>query len=226
MLHSHRIRPFHALVFAITGSSAACSPTATPDDMSQAETGGFAALGGAFVGGAASGGTGGTVSSGGALSASGGAQAISGGSTSTGGNPLVGGASAGGASAGGAQGDGGQGTGGATPAASWVDIKYMLNASCASCHGPGAKVNLSPDDSPNEQLHRTMTTYKVPECGNALLVSPGHPEDSAFLKLLNLECTKDGEPFIMPQSCGIAPCFPEDWMQRITLWIEGGALAQ
>lgn len=72
-------------------------------------------------------------------------------------------------------------------------------------------------------LHTELTSYLVPECEGHPLVTPGDPTKSSILKLIKAECSKNGEPFFMPVTCGEPPCFPEDWVQSISLWIAAGA---
>jgi hypothetical protein len=105
----------------------------------------------------------------------------------------------------------------------------MINTGCAGCHTPPAVPNLRPEDTVDTLspiLHETLTTYRVKECGDALLVAPGDPDSSALFMLLNGECTKDGKLFLMPETCGVTPCFPPDWMDAFTEWVLAGAPAE
>jgi hypothetical protein len=229
-------RALSALFPAVAIAWTACSEA--PPSQEDGSGGSASATGGGIgaSGGSASGGTPGTggsaiggANTGGGLGSTGGG-AIGGGGGSGGGAIGVGGlGNTGGSGIGGAPGGGSPGAGGGPAAASWADLNYMLNTGCAGCHSLKPGLYLVPDDGvegANEALHSTLTSFQVQECNNEPLVTPGDPTKSAILKLLNAECTKDGQPFFMPVTCGAPPCFPQDWVGGISLWIEAGAPRQ
>lgn len=190
-------------------------------------SGGFPSTGG-VTGGSPSGGnaTGGT--SGGApftggqssVSGAGGSGGVLAGAPGGGGSPETGGMTSGGgadATAGG--GAGGASTGGAISQdpVSFQTITQIMTRNCtvSSCHRPGR----NPSFTNASTLHNTLMTFNEAAC-NTPLVTPGDPDRSAVLSIVEGECGL----FRMPPTCFDAPCIPVDDIQTFTAWVLQGAL--
>jgi hypothetical protein len=130
----------------------------------------------------------------------------------------VGGAGAAGAA--GAAGGGG-GASAVLVEPTFATVRRVVEMSCfgAPCHDePGNPLQMKPLD----QLVTKLSSHTTQDCGPAL--TPGNPEQSAFLRLLKAEC---GGTARMP----LGKCFddadpgcvlPED-IAAIQKWIENGA---
>jgi hypothetical protein len=191
-------------------------------------TGGLSSSGGtpsANTGGLKTGGTGGTLSNGGSSgmktgTATGGSAGMktsgtTGGSgVSTGGRGSLG---TGGRSSGvgGSTSSGGSasGTGGGA-AVAFSAVGSIVGMRCSSCHG-----FTMPTLQNNAMLRNTLTSTRVPECGNNPLVTPNDTSKSAILMLVNRMCTG----VVMPLGCNMTPCIPAAEVTTITNWINAGA---
>lgn len=169
--------------------------------------------------------------------------------TSTGGassggssNPGVGGT--GGTAAGGTS-SGGSGTGGDVGIViepSFETLKLVIsghrpdvNCAASDCHSGGhdhaaVPLRLIVDD----ELYTELTTHVSVKCGNMPVVDPGHPENSALVKLLKGPC-EDVDPPEKPIPRMPYGCFEDEWennciadeyIAAIEQWIADGAPEQ
>jgi hypothetical protein len=113
-------------------------------------------------------------------------------------------------------------------AATWDNVKLVLTGThpaCNSsiCHGGNGKVSLGFPVSNDNQLYAVLTQYVSTACDNMVLVSPGHPEASALVKVLKGPCS-DAVPR-MPNGCTEADgnCVPDDYIAAVEQWIAEGA---
>lgn len=180
-------------------------------------TSGSTATGGAS-GSTATGGTSGSTATGGtAGSATGGSAGATGGSA-------TGGAGNGGISGAAGSSAGTAGTGSVTPV-TWQEASLAIAGSCAKtmCHNGSQDPPLLAIPAQTQYMALT-STYTVSTCGTATkLVVPNDVANSAILKLVNGECSLDGEPFLMPGDCATAPCLPAAQIATLRNWILSGA---
>ncbi|WP_437276614.1 hypothetical protein WME90_35980 [Sorangium sp. So ce375] len=118
------------------------------------------------------------------------------------------------------------GTGGGDPAvpATFETVRAVVaQTGCAdaTCHNGEAKPTLQDDDA----LYETLTTYISEGCGDIPVVTPGKPEESALVKLINGTCEGVER---MPRGCNPAPgpentCLPQAYIDAIEQWIADGA---
>lgn len=99
----------------------------------------------------------------------------------------------------------------------WTATSYRVGALCGNsiCHNGIELFSLMED----EDLHDTLLSQEVEQCGNVPLVNPGHPEQSALIMLTTREC---GD-FVMPEGCGTPICLPDYWLPELKEWIRKGA---
>jgi hypothetical protein len=77
------------------------------------------------------------------------------------------------------------------------------------------------DDS---NLYTNLTTYMVAACGNIPVVTPGHPEKSALIMVLQAGCgTGTTAVPRMPLDCMADGCEPDNYVAAISQWIANGA---
>ncbi|HSC89754.1 MAG TPA: hypothetical protein VLC09_20885 [Polyangiaceae bacterium] len=109
---------------------------------------------------------------------------------------------------------------GGTAGPSYEGVALSIERSCAtqSCHGAEEEPHIANDGTLPAFLLGTL----VEECAGLPLVTPGQPESSALLKLVNRDC---GELF-MPENCTRDPCLPDDTIATWTEWILAGAPMQ
>ena len=134
------------------------------------------------------------------------------------------------------RGAGGTGNAGASAGATaesaqaptWDNVKLVLTGThpaCNSsiCHGGNGKVSLGFPVTNDAQLYAVLTQYVSKDCGNEVLVSPGHPEASALVKVLKGPCS-DKVPR-MPNGCTAQDenCVPDDYIAAVEQWIADGA---
>ncbi|WP_437680043.1 hypothetical protein [Sorangium sp. So ce131] len=139
---------------------------------------------------------------------------------------------------------GGTGTGGATSAsssasgtggggsqieASFATVRQVfVGAHCAdsSCHNGEAKPTLQDSTMQDDDtLYTILTTYVSEACGNIPIVTPGDPERSALVKILNGPCGEIGR---MPNGCVSEPvteysCLDPAYIDAIERWVAAGA---
>ncbi|HEX2658026.1 MAG TPA: hypothetical protein VHU40_07125 [Polyangia bacterium] len=183
------------------------------------DPGGQSGSGGSGSGGSGSGGSG-SGGSGSGGSSSGGSG--SGGSGS--GGSHSGGSSSGGSGSGGS----GSGSGGSCAASStsstatFAQMKVVIGFYCGGtgCHNAGQAPDLFPKD--DATLYKTLTEYKVKDCGNRVLVKPCAPEESAFYRVQSGSMTCDPVPR-MPFGCGVGSCTSDDDLEDVRQWIAKGA---
>lgn len=189
-----------------SGGSSGGTPAAT--------SGGTKATGGS-LGSSAGGSSGGSTSPG---SSGGSSFGTTGGrSSSTGGRSGFGtggrGSGGSGGSAPGGSSSGGKATGGGA-AVAFSMVGSIVQDRCSSCHG-----FTMPLLQNNAMLRNTLTSTRVPECGNNPLVTPNDPSKSAVLMLVNRMCGM----LVMPAGCGMTPCIPAAEVTTLTNWINAGA---
>ena len=88
----------------------------------------------------------------------------------------------------------------------------------ASCHAAGGT---APPDNPlslsiDDNLYTRLTTHISKNCGNVPVVNPGHPDQSALIKVLKEGC--DPTPR-MPYQCSGDGCIPDDYIAAVAQWI-------
>ena len=112
--------------------------------------------------------------------------------------------------------------------ATWDTIKLVLTGThppCNSsiCHGGNGKVSLGFPVNDDAQLYTVLTQYVSKACDDMVLVSPGHPEASALVKVLKGPCS-DQVPR-MPNGCtdDAGNCVPDDYIAAVEQWIADGA---
>lgn len=131
---------------------------------------------------------------------------------------------------GGAGGSTGSGGNGAIPP-TFDTVKLVLQGggaimpcAAAPCHArggmapPGNPLTLQNDD----QLYGNMLGYVSRACGNVKLVDPGHPDQSALIKILSGPC---GTTPRMPYMCSGDACIPDDYVAALAQWIASCAPA-
>ena len=101
-------------------------------------------------------------------------------------------------------------------------VKTNINFYCGGpgCHNEGQKPNLFPAD--DDTLYRTLTEYKVEDCGGRVLVKPCAPEESAFYRSQTDPTMCDPLPR-MPFNCGPGRCTDPSDLEDIRQWIANGA---
>jgi hypothetical protein len=157
-----------------------------------------------------------------------GAAAMSGGGTGGNGNTAAAG-NVGGAGTPNTAGTSGDGASVSDVPATWDTLKLVLTGThppCNSsiCHNGNGKVSLGFPVANDDQLYSVLTQYVSMACDNLVLVVPGHPEQSALVKVLKGPCS-DQVPR-MPNGCTDADgnCVPDDYIAAVEQWITNGAL--
>jgi hypothetical protein len=138
-----------------------------------------------------------------------------------------GGSGSGGSGSGGS-GSGGSGSGGScssssgSSSATFSQMKVVIGFYCggAGCHNENQAPNLFPDN--DATLYRTLTEYKVKDCGGRVLVKPCAPEESAFYRVQTSSAMCDPVPR-MPFGCGEGSCTSADDLEDVRQWIARGA---
>ena len=115
-----------------------------------------------------------------------------------------------------------------TEPATWDTIKLVLTGThppCNSsiCHGGNGKVSLGFPVGNDDQLYSVLTQFVSKACDNMVLVVPGHPEQSALVKVIKGPCSTDVPR--MPNGCTEADgnCVPDDYIAAVEQWIADGA---
>jgi len=93
----------------------------------------------------------------------------------------------------------------------------------ADCHGPGGPNPLQYWVQDDDKLYDTLTHHVSVECGNVPVVTPGHPERSAIVKVLKGPCSTKVPQ--MPNGCTPESnnCLPVEYVAAIERWIALGA---
>jgi hypothetical protein len=203
--------------------------------------------------GMSAGGQSGGPPSGGGLSGMGGLGGMGGDSAAgrSAGGRSAGGRAAGGDSAGGMSGAGtagsgmagagtaGMGTAGTGTAGTssedpfpptFENLKFVLQApipacTASDCHGLNGPNVFQMTTRNDDFLYESLTTHYSVNCGMTVVV-PGHPEQSALVKIIKGECvgpcTTTGR---MPKDCTpeMETCLPDDMISSIEKWILAGA---
>lgn len=93
----------------------------------------------------------------------------------------------------------------------------------ADCHGPGGPNPLQYWVKDDDKLYETLTHHVSVDCGNIPVVTPGHPERSAIVKVLKGPCSKKVPQ--MPNGCTPESnnCLPAEYVAAIERWIALGA---
>ena len=93
----------------------------------------------------------------------------------------------------------------------------------ADCHGPGGPNPLQYWVKDDDKLYATLTRHVSVECGNLPVVTPGHPERSAIVKVLKGPCSSKVPQ--MPNGCTPEAnnCLPAEYVAAIERWIALGA---
>jgi hypothetical protein len=93
----------------------------------------------------------------------------------------------------------------------------------ADCHGPGGPNILQYPVGDADKLYGVLTSHVSVECGNIPVVTPGHPERSALVKVLKGPCS--GKVPQMPNGCTPEAnnCLPAEYVAAIERWIALGA---
>lgn len=142
-----------------------------------------------------------------------GAAPAAGGSTSSGGSASGGSTSGGGSASGGA----GSSSGGQAAAVDFREVATLVHTSCGAkvCHGQDEEPRLIDDGS----LPDTLLGTVVEDCGNVPLVTPGNPDASALILLVERRCGA----LVMPDGCRRTPCLAPERIQVWADWITAGA---
>ena len=120
----------------------------------------------------------------------------------------------------------------AAPTLTFGEIDYLiLTRSCANviCHTGAPYFEPVLSGGGGGDLHETLMTWTVEECGGQPLVVPGDPENSALIKLIRRECEPivveaTGEVFeSMPPFCTDPICIHQDDYDALVAWINAGA---
>lgn len=93
----------------------------------------------------------------------------------------------------------------------------------ADCHGPGGPNPLQYPVNDGDKLYAVLTQHVSAECGNMKVVTPGHPERSALVKVLKGPCSSKVPQ--MPNGCTPEAnnCLPPEYVAAIERWIALGA---
>jgi hypothetical protein len=93
----------------------------------------------------------------------------------------------------------------------------------ADCHGPGGPNKLQYTVKDGDKLYDVLTHHVSVECGNIPVVTPGHPEKSALVKVLKGPCSPKLPQ--MPNGCvpEMNNCLPANYVAAIEQWIALGA---
>jgi len=93
------------------------------------------------------------------------------------------------------------------------------NRKARALHAAGVPRLFPADD---DTLYRTLTEYKVEDCGGRVLVKPCAPEESAFYRSQTDPTMCDPLPR-MPFNCGPGRCTDPSDLEDIRQWIANGA---
>jgi hypothetical protein len=142
-----------------------------------------------------------------------------------------GGMSSGGMSSGGMSAGGSGGTSTSEYKPDWAQFKWLLTATSPSCtasdchglNGPNVLQFTVKDDA---VLWKNISERVSTQCGNLKVVEPGHPEQSALIKILKGPCAGPcGITPRMPKDCeDTANCLPDDLISAIEQWVAMGAI--
>ena len=93
----------------------------------------------------------------------------------------------------------------------------------ADCHGPGGPNPLQYWVKDDDKLYDTLTHHVSVDCGNIPVVTPGHPSQSAIVKVLKGPCSAKVPQ--MPNGCTPEAnnCLPPEYVAAIERWIALGA---
>ena len=112
--------------------------------------------------------------------------------------------------------------------ATFETLKLVLTGThppcnAADCHGPGGPNPLQYWVKDDDKLYDTLTRHVSVECGNLPVVTPGHPERSAIVKVLKGPCSSKVPQ--MPNGCTPEAnnCLPAEYVAAIERWIALGA---
>lgn len=113
-------------------------------------------------------------------------------------------------------------------APTFATLKLVLTGTsppcnAADCHGPGGPNKLQYPVKEPDRLYAILTEHVSVECGNIPLVTPGHPERSALVKVLKGPCSPKLPQ--MPNGCvpEMNNCLPANYVAAIEQWIARGA---
>lgn len=110
----------------------------------------------------------------------------------------------------------------------FATLRFVLTATtppcnAADCHGPGGPNRLQYRVKDPDALYETLTRHVSVDCGNIPVVTPGHPERSALVKVLKGPCSAKVPQ--MPNGCqpALGNCLPPSYVGAIERWIALGA---
>lgn len=102
-------------------------------------------------------------------------------------------------------------------------LREVVQVRCAlgGCHNGEVEPTLINDG----QLYTNLTTSISNACGNLPIVSPGNPDGSAIVRIINEPCGSAGR---MPFGCidpvqTPAACLPQEYIDAIEQWVASGA---
>ncbi|WP_437982115.1 c-type cytochrome domain-containing protein [Sorangium sp. So ce117] len=213
------------LCLTIGFSAAACSDdgddtSTSSSSSSSSSTSSSASSSSAGQGG----GTGGTDGQGGATGGGEGGSGGQGGAT--------GGGEGGSGGQGGQGGSGGAGEGGSAPpgdplcgagTATFADVRTILTATCAGCHGNAGPAAAGLDLRANA-AHGELVNGASAECTGRMLVVPGKPSESYIINKVRGTGLCGDDTRMPPPDKGAA--LPEASIKKINDWICAGAPAQ
>jgi hypothetical protein len=84
-------------------------------------------------------------------------------------------------------------------------VKAIIQRNCGNCHASFTS-------------YATFTSHKASQCGNDALATASDPANSAFLELVQGQCS-----ILMPRGCRTTPCIAAADIQTVTSWINAGA---
>lgn len=102
----------------------------------------------------------------------------------------------------------------------------IMPCSAAPCHGvngmapPARPLELPPND--DQRLYANLTAYVSKACNDTKLVTPGNPQQSALVTILEGPC---GATPRMPYGCSAeaGDCIPDEYIAAVAQWIANGA---
>jgi hypothetical protein len=84
-------------------------------------------------------------------------------------------------------------------------VKAIIQRNCGNCHGSFTSF-------------ATFTSHRANPCGGDALATANDPANSAFLELVQGQCS-----ILMPRGCRTTPCIAAADIQTVTSWINAGA---
>jgi hypothetical protein len=111
------------------------------------------------------------------------------------------------------------------------NLKFVLTAptpacTASDCHGVNGPNKFQMTTRDDDFLYNSLTTTVSVNCGNLRVVEPGHPEQSALIKIIKGPCAGPCTTTVrMPKDCSpeMENCLPDDMISSLEKWIANGA---